>query len=236
MNQPPTQQEIEALFRNPLWYREVIPLFQAFETQAREWPVKKVQEEKDQFYSHIERLLETKAIPLGNTGPDWDSERQPIDTVVIHHTHHQPGISWQRLNAIHLIRLYAQSYYSQQRSSPIYSHHVRDGHQVFYAYHWLVRMDGSAERLLNDTEIGWHAGNWATNCRSVAICLDNTYDDSQPTPEVLSSVAGLIHEWYPLVKRDRVLGHCEINQKTTCPGSTFIPSWKTSLIDQLPND
>ena len=25
----------------------------------------------------------------------------------------------------------------------------------FYAYHWLVRMDGNAERLLNDNEIGW---------------------------------------------------------------------------------
>jgi|GEM_PF-2098109 len=51
---------------------------------------------------------------------------------------------------------------------------------VFCAYHWLVYMDGTMERLLQDNEVGWHAGKWDVNCKSVAICLDDDFENLAP--------------------------------------------------------
>lgn len=143
------------------------------------------------------------------------------------------------LNALHLLRLYAAEYArrgSLKKDSakpPIYSHHFRGGKQVFYGYHWLLRMDGTAERLLDDPTIGWHAGNWEMNCRSVAVCLDNDYEDSEPSPETLYALATFIRAHYSTIRTDRVIGHCEANTARTCPGALFLPSWKEKLLKLL---
>ena len=86
------------------------------------------------------------------------------------------------------------------------------------------------KRLLNDDEIGWHAGNWDTNCRSIAICLDNDYSKSEPTDLVLKSMTNLIKRKYPQIKARNIVGHCEINPKTECPGGSFLKEWKPKLI------
>ena len=90
-------------------------------------------------------------------------------------------------------------------------------------------MDGTVERLLNDNEIGWHAGDWKVNCHSVAICLDNDFENAAPSNSVLSAVAKLIKTHYP---HTHILGHREINPQTTCPGNLFLPDWKKKLIQK----
>lgn len=94
-------------------------------------------------------------------------------------------------------------------------------------------MDGTAERLLHDSELGWHAGNWEINKRSVAICLDNDYDDQDPSPAVIKSLAVLIKHQYPQVAHSKIIGHCEARQGTTCPGVNFTSTWKTHLLERL---
>ena len=91
-----------------------------------------------------------------------------------------------------------------------------------------MRMDGSFERLLNETQIGWHAGNWKINKRSIAICLDNDYEGQDPSDEVLAKLAEHIRREYPDVKN--VIGHCEANQGTVCPGANFLSDWKLKLL------
>jgi N-acetyl-anhydromuramyl-L-alanine amidase AmpD len=91
------------------------------------------------------------------------------------------------------------------------------------------------ERLLEDNEIGWQAGNWDINCRSVAICFDGDYENSKPSDIELKAAANIIKEYYPGVLKERIFGHCEINRKTTCPSNLFLSmdsrrGWKEELL------
>lgn len=200
----------------------------------------------DQIKREVREFIETKLlageITLANTGANMDLQRQPIDTVVIHHTSSKPGYTLARMNAVHLLNLYVPYYTSPPleedkyiKGSAIWSgHHDSAGLQVFYAYHWLVRMDGTVERLLPDGAIGWQAGNWDVNKRSVAICLDNDYTSSNPSSEVLQAIGNIIDLHYPNVRPERIMGHREAAKvATVCPGNLFENGWKSDLIRQL---
>src|SRR5689334_8166899 len=65
---------------------------------------------RNQVYALIAELLERAEMPLAATGPDLDVERQPVDTIVVHHTEEDPSISLSRLSAIGLVRQYAFQY------------------------------------------------------------------------------------------------------------------------------
>jgi hypothetical protein len=173
-------------------------------------------------------LLEEDAVTLGQTGPNWDADRQSVDTVVVHHTGSKDRMDLERLNALHLLNLYVPKYRNPGPDveiiggTPVYSGHAdASGRQVFYGYHWLVREDGSREHLLPDEAIGWHAGNWDVNTRSVAVCFDGSFEDGgQPSSPALESAAELIADNYSQVESARILGHGAIVQ-TACPGSEF---------------
>lgn len=182
-------------------------------------------------YAFFQRALANDTIFLAADGADWDSDRCPIDTIVIHHTSRPGGISHTMLSAMHLARIYLPSYLRPAyRSSAIHSGHFREGRQVFYAYHWLVRPDGSVERLLLDEEVGWHAGNWQVNCQSIAICLDGDFANATPNGAMLTSTAALIRRHYPEIPRDRIVGHREVTPQRTCPGERFLNGWKRNLL------
>lgn len=188
-----------------------------------------------EMYDLIESLLASNTLKIADTGPiDFDVDRKPIDTLVVHHTPQPSGITKIRLNAIHLLRLYTPIFSdpSQRdqiiRRKAIYSGHVRNGRQIFWAYHWLIQTDGNVRRLLLDSETGWHAGNWDINCRSIGICLDGDFTNSSPPDDMIRAVKKLIDNYK--IKGSRVLGHCEVNKTTICPGNEFT-SWKAKLLD-----
>jgi hypothetical protein len=221
------------------WYLRLSDDYKKLTNQAEESNKEVSLEIKEELYQFFEDNLAKKEIVLGRDGPNWDSERKPVDTIVIHHTKNKPGITWQRLSAMHLIRLYA-TYYSNPeenekyiKGQPIFSHHFRDGEQVFYAYHWLVRANGEVERLLQDDETGWQAGNWEVNCRSIAICFDDDLENTSPSSEAIKAAAKIIKENYNQIEKSRIFGHQEINQKTACPGSLFLDGWKQELLNLI---
>jgi hypothetical protein len=231
----------EAEIGKPVWYNKIVPDFQKVVTLKKSDP-DEYERVKELVYDFIEKHLVNGNIHLGSSGKNWDIERKPLDTVVIHHTSNLPGIRPSRLSAIELIRLYAPQYAAPKyeadiaiKGQPVYSGHFRGEKQIFYPYQWLVRTDGTAERLLLDEEIGWQAGNWEMNCRSVAICLDGDFEDTDPSKAELAAVADIIHEHYPHVYKERVLGHCEVNIHTTCPSKFFLDTesrkgWKNDLL------
>jgi hypothetical protein len=195
---------------------------------------------KTNLYDFFESQLSRGFIPLGTSSGDLDGDRKEIDTVVIHHTSNPPGLRQSRLSAIELVRLYAPYFANPTveednylKGQPIYSGHVRNGKQVFWPYHWIVRSDGRSERLLRDEEIGWHAGDWGFNCRSVAIVLDNDYEYGLPSEAEIAAVARVIIDHYKAISSPRVLGHREIGVRTTCPSEFFLDSngkgWKNDL-------
>lgn len=187
-----------------------------------------VNEEKCRFYEIVEKMLLAEQIPLANDGPNYDKERKPIDTVVIHHTSENPQIRLSMLSAIGFVRQYGKDYFkgntlgNSVKGLPIWSNHFNNGKMIFYAYHYLIRPNGKIEKLLEEDEIGWQAGNWDINTRSVAIALSGDYSRKNPSKKQLESVKNLIAANYSNVDMKRIFGHREINQKTICPGNTFL--------------
>ena len=138
--------------KTPTWYLTLRP---EFERLAKLMEDEKLRTEiKEEIYQFFEDHLENNSIVLGSSGPNWDADRKPVDTIVIHHTKNQSGMTKQRLSAMHLFRLYAAYYASPSteeleiKGQPIYSNHFKENKQVFYAYHWLVRMDGTTEKII----------------------------------------------------------------------------------------
>jgi len=197
---------------------------------------------KEKIYDFFQRHLEMGDIFLGKTGKNWDLERKPVDAIIIHHTSNKPGISKERLSAIELFRLYCSTYANSKPkedpdiyNQPVYSGHFRDGQQIFWTYHWLIRSDGLQERLLLDNETGWQSGNWDINCRSIAIVFDNDFENSSPSKSELESAAALIKSKYSLIPKNRIFGHREINSSTICPSNKFLSThdfvgWKEELL------
>jgi N-acetyl-anhydromuramyl-L-alanine amidase AmpD len=201
---------------------------------------------KARLVTRFEELLAEEVVSLGTSDQElenWDEERRPIDTIVLHHTSREPGLKRETLSAMHLLRLYVPRYQSQDTPvlnadgsrQPVYSGHFdTSSKQVFYAYHWLIRSDGEAERLLKDTETGWHAGDWDINCRSVAICIDDDLTSKKPSSAVIAGVIEVISRNYPdiTIHPETLLGHGEVSD-TICPGNEFIGGWKLELLKKL---
>ena len=192
---------------------------------------------RHKVYELVAEMLESKRMPLAERGPDLDRERRSIDTIVIHHTEEEPGIRLGKLSAIGLVRQYAFEYLAdnvrgeQVRGEPVWSGHFRQGEMVFFAYHWLIRPEGTAERLLEDTAIGWHAGNWAVNTSSAGIALSGNYETDTPPHTQIEAAARIIREYYPQVARGRIVGHREVAAGITCPGAYFLDVWKQMLLN-----
>ncbi len=227
-----------AKITKPNWYMEFLPWFKKMKNSVDE-NSKEAKDLKEQIRLFFEENLATGKVALGKTGQNFDAEREPINTIVIHHTSAEPGYRLDYMNAVQLINVYAPYYAAPTesekhlRGQPIWSGHLKNGQQVFYAYHWLMRMDGSFERLLTDNEIGWQAGDWGINKRSVGICLDNDYENQDPTNEILQKLAAHIKLHYPQVEPNGVIGHCEANKGTICPGKNFLSGWKPEIIKLL---
>lgn len=223
----------------PDWYLE----FNEFKVRAEKTlkPESADMERLNKQVRHFfEAALKNNQVALAQAGPDLDDQRQPVDTIVIHHTSAKPGYRLSYLNAVHLLNIYAP-YFAKPtvkgeeklQGEPVWSGHFSDGRQVFWGYHWLIRSDGEFIRLLEDDQIGWHAGNWHINRRSAGICLDNDYENACPTDEFLDRLAKHIRQNYPQIRPDRVIGHCEARQGTACPGGHFLSEWKNKIVEAL---
>lgn len=232
------------MLSHPSWYLTAIPGIQAIKNKLLQASALDQTECKQTLYDFFELHLSEGDFALGCGWGENDGQRMPIDTVIIHHTALPPGLSAARLSAIQLTRLYAPYFadrpevFKHLKGQPIFSGHERKGKQVFWPYHWLIRNDGKVERLLSDSEIGWHAGNWNINCRSVTITFDNDFENSAPSGTVLQAAVALILNQYGQVPITRIFGHREINVKTTCPSNLFLSSagvkgWKSELINAI---
>jgi hypothetical protein len=192
---------------------------------------------RHKVYELVAELLESKRLPLAERGPDLDRERRPVDTIVVHHTEEEQGIGLGKLSAIGLVRQYAFQYLEDNvlgrhvRGEAVWSGHFRQGEMVFFAYHWLIRPDGTAERLLADTAIGWHAGNWAVNTSSIGIAVSGDYETDTPPYAQIEATARIIREYYPGVASESIVGHREVAAGITCPGVYFLHGWKQPLLN-----
>lgn len=221
-------------FSNSQWYLKLQDELREYfydydgkkENKSQEWLG-----HREEFIKMVSELLEAGQIALGNKGINWDKERLPIDTIVIHHASRPPDTPIAVINALGLIRLYAREYSKkgeEQFGQPIWSNHFYKGKPIFIAYHYIIKNDGSYEQILQDNQIGWHCGNWNYNCRSIAICFLDDLKEKFPTDNAIQSARKIIKK-YP---NCNILGHREIKQSTICPGNLFLgkTGWKKLLI------
>jgi len=192
---------------------------------------------KDMTEKVFEQLLEEGAVYLGRPDDDvesWNEQRLPVQKLVIHHTSRPPGLCKARLNAMHLLNLYVPRYRDvkieplrtrEGEPQPLYSGHFdENGRMVFYGYHWLARNDHTFERLLPDSALAWHAGDWEVNRESVAICIDDDVECKWPEDGALEAVKEIIQQNYPYIasEPDMIVGHSEVaHSPTNCPGKEF---------------
>jgi hypothetical protein len=217
------------------WYLRLKPYLDELSLVAKQNPDIK-DRLVEELRSLFESLVESNKLSLGGSLPLLDENRQNIDTIVIHHTSQPPGLSLARLNVIQLLGIYVPYFQNPSldkekylKGQPITSNHYFNNKLVFWGYHWLIRMDGRFERILPDTAIGWQAGNWQTNCRSVAICLDNDYQTKDPNLDTLTALKSLIKLHYPTIIKPNILGHQEVTN-TICPGGSF-NTWKSKITE-----
>jgi len=227
---------LETLSHNDWYLRIEKELRETFFTIDHRPEVKKY---RHKVYELIADLLENHKLYLAFNGPNLDIERKPIDTIIIHHTTEEPDIPLSKLSAIGLIRQYVLNYLDNDerikglKGQPIWSGHFKNDEQVFFAYHWLVRPNGDYERLLEDEYIGWHAGEWDINLRSIGIALSGDYEHSIPPIKQIRAASDIIKTHYSDINRKNILGHLEVKESRTCPGDKFLSDWKGTLLNSL---
>lgn len=230
----------DSALQDPLWYEILRPELETL-TFAEKLQDSRLKWLRSQFYRTIKLALSENRIPLA-AGPekhDFDTEREPINTIVIHHTEGKPETDLDDLNSLGFLRQYTADFMAgtvlgkDVTGKAVGSGHFMDNRQVFYAYHWLVTQDGQAFRLLDDAYIGWHAGNWNVNKRSIGIALAGNFDKVAPSENEINGLATLINSQYAFVEPQKIIGHYETNFKKSCPGETFANEWRQTLFDKL---
>jgi hypothetical protein len=216
---------------NPDWYLYFQPqLAEYFYEYEKNNITEEFLNKRELIVKTLITAIKENTLLLGKNGENFDSERKPIDTIIVHmtSTSYKKNRDLDYLNVLDLIRLYASEYSRKNTphyGKPIFSGHYYNGVQTFIPYHYLINPDGSFINILKDEYIGWHAGNWDINCRSIAIAFKGNFTNSFPSNAALKSAKNIITKY----KNVKVLGHKEIIQTTKCPGDKF-DDWRKSLI------
>lgn len=228
------ENKYETILQLPDWYlqlqRFLDEYFYHYDTnkieKSERWKLTRIA-----FVALVAKMLQKGSLAIGTTGVDMDTERLPIDTIVIHHTSTLPDTTLGYIEALTLIRLYTKEYTNKEHDyygKLLWSGHFYNEKQTFHAYHYLIAQDGSIFHTLEDKYIGWQAGNWNVNCRSIAIAFIDELKENVPTENAINSAKEVIEQY----KGIKIIGHKEIYGNTSCPGSQFDigVSWKNKLL------
>lgn len=164
-------------------------------------------------------LLEGVAY-LPSPNCDERPEGEAIDMVVIHGISLPPGEyggGW--IADLFLNRL-----------DPEAHPYFRDIYRLKVSSHLLIRRDGEIIQFVPFHQRAWHAGistfqgRECCNDFSIGIELEGSDDESYEEAQyaALNEVLMALQTAYPLIKRERLAGHCDIApQRKTDPGPLF---------------
>ena len=83
-------------------------------------------------------------------------------------------------------------------------------------YHYIIRTDGSIERGRHHRYIGSHCKGF--NGESIGILVVADCNNGLPTPEQVGALEGLLAELARIYGVLNLIGHCDRNEDSTCPG------------------
>ncbi len=134
MNLEEIKTKWERLLPHPDWYLTVVPELEQIQRGYESKSETEHDALKKELYDFFELHLKNGDIALEKNPPNTDTERKPIDTIVVHHTSNPSGMSKDRLSGMELMRLYASYFYDPKieadrhmKGKSIYSGHARSG-------------------------------------------------------------------------------------------------------------
>lgn len=91
------------------------------------------------------------------------------------------------------------------------------------AYHFVISRGGDIVRPRPITEVGYHAGHWGTNIRSVGICLQGNFEKEKPSGKQMAALEKLVSELMDdyNIKSKNVILHKHV-KATACPGKNLV--------------
>jgi len=106
--------------------------------------------------------------------------------------------------------------------------------------HYGVSLDGSICQWVDEGDIGWHAGEWDVNCRSIGIEHEDGGDYNGPrTPEMYFAANKLVRdicERHGLgIDRITILEHRQVHA-TACPDSLDVDRIMFGGEDEMPTE
>lgn len=225
--------DFSSLIGNPSWYLDLQDYLTTYiyeYEQAPQQNTKTAKAVREELTWMISELMDEGKLVFASEGPNLDSERQAADTLVVHHTSCPSSYPTSYIDALVLLRLYVPEYLkigSSKYGKPIWSGHFYNSRQTFVPYHYLVRASGEIEHILEDRYIGWQAGNWDINCRSIAIAFVDELEERRPSEKAIAAARTIIQRY----NFKRIIGHNEV-KKTRCPGDLFLGDngWKQDLL------
>lgn len=101
-------------------------------------------------------------------------------------------------------------------------------------YHYAIRPTGEVCQCNNLTDITWHVKN--ANTRAVGILVCGNFNGpgwtkgGEPTPQQIKSLKELLNHLnitvFPNIAKTEYKGHCELQAKPACPGTTLMNTLK----------
>lgn len=146
-------------------------------------------------------------------GSNGKMDLKKIDTLVVHHD----------------AAIVSGPYNTMKRVQIEAAYHVKKGWKHL-SYHYIIDNIGDVYQCLPENEIGYHAGNYVVNKKSIAVCLHGNFDKQNPIPKQLAALTAFV-KWLtterpdlPILVKKSLKGHREVRlTPTACPGSNLFP-------------
>lgn len=107
-------------------------------------------------------------------------------------------------------------------AAQIHQSHLNLGYSGI-GYHFFIKKSGEIERGRPIWAEGAHAFNY--NHNSIGVCLSGNFEFETPNKYQIENaallIANLCAEFNIPVNRQHILGHCELNNDTACPGKNL---------------
>lgn len=143
--------------------------------------------------------------------------RLEIDTIVIHHS--DTKRDWDLGTALNAI--------NNSHKDRLHKELNGNGHHV--AYHYLIAGGGKILYTRPEDEVGYHAGHWTTNRKSIGVCFLGKFEEEKPNPQQLTAARQLIREIKCRHKIKNIAGHRTF-KPTKCPGKNMTDDMIYKLI------
>lgn len=147
-----------------------------------------------------------RTVNIVDTDIEWDEdeleERELTDMIVLHNTGAEED--------------------TDTDADSIHNYHLSIG-WVGIGYHFVIRKDGTIEKGRPEWAVGSHA--YGENSHTIGIHLSGNFTIAEPTEAQVESCAMLIaylcNKYGIPTNRERIVGHCEVNDDTDCPGENL---------------